>query len=314
MKTRSVESIIKTEYNGHKYTIMVYGEIEDVKEINGYYIVPVTYNAKNMKPKQIEYSKRVCVPGFNEYYSRTKKFNMGWAICAEPDEFSYEEGLKICKRRFSRSPMTTQNGRFLTPDMCQAIVSNESKYIADHIFNFIPNNEEFVEDDNLMCDVEIEFNIADFNKKEDNFIKDNTEKKLDIESKDNSKEDLNYCSKNLNSKEIKNRNFCKYHNSFDTGDIVMFNTGTDVLLGIYKGKVFDRNDGSYLRTEFYFLAPVSENGLIDHDRAKFFDNLYDNNHNFIKADSDGVKLVNDYLLGAHNKMWDSVHKRFKVIF
>ena len=314
MKTRKVESIIKTEYKSHKYTIMVYGELEDVKEINGYYIVPVTYNAKNMKPKQVEYDKRMCVPGFNEYYSRTKRFNMGWAICAEPDIFNYEEGLKICKRRFSRSPMTTQNGRFLTLDMCQAIVSNEAKYISEHIFDFIPKNEEFIENDALMCDVEIELDINNFKKDENTFIKDNYEKNLNIESKENSKEDLNYCSKNLNYEERKNYNFCKYHNDFNTGDVVMFNNGEDIFLGIYKGKVFNRMDGTFLRTEFYFLAPVSENGLIDHDRAKFFDNLYDNTYSFIKADNDGIKLVNDYLLGAHSKMWDSAHKRFKVLF
>lgn len=299
MKTRKVESIIKTKYKGHNYTIMVYGELEDVKEINGYYIVPVTYNAKNMKPKQVEYDKRMCVPGFNEYYSRTKRFNMGWAICAEPDIFNYEEGLKICKRRFSRSPMTTQNGRFLTLDMCQAIVSNEANYISEHIFDFIPKEED------LIIELDTDFNDLEESKPNEDIELDNT--KIN--------ENWEKCYKSANEwQKNENKKLCKYHNDFNTGDVVMFNNGEDIFLGIYKGKVFNRMDGTFLRTEFYFLAPVSENGLIDHNRAKFFDNLYDNTYSFIKADNDGIKLVNDYLLGAHSKMWDSTHKRFKVLF
>lgn len=313
MKVKSIYHTIETEFGGKTYTIMVYGELSEVKEVNGYYIVPVKYNAKNMKPKQVEFDKKQCVPGFNQFYSRTREFNMGWAICAEPDTFNYEEGVKICKRRFSRSPMTTQNNRFLTEDMCKAIVKNETAYINGHISDFLPKNQINLDDDELMCDVDIILDINDFAKYNKQVAKESCDKIFMV--KDECK---NYNApqntKNINTDSYSGRRFCKYHDDINSGDIVKFNNGDDIFLGIYKGKVYDRYNGSFLRTEFYFLAPISENGLIDHDRTKFFDSLHDSTQTFIKADSDGVKLVNDYLMGAHNKAWDSINKRFKLVF
>lgn len=138
MKDRVISSVKEHVYDGKKYTIMVYGELKDVKEINGFCVIPVTFNGKNKKVRDFDADKRMLVPGFNEYYSKTKHFNMGWAICVEPDKFDYDKGKTICKRRFSRSPISTQNGRFLTMDMCQAIVDNEVEFIIEHLTDYIP--------------------------------------------------------------------------------------------------------------------------------------------------------------------------------
>lgn len=141
MKARQVKSIEHIQYKGKDYTIMVYGEIKDVKEINGFNVVPVKYNGKTGAFTKLDYENMITIPSIGTFYSKTKEFNMGWAICVEPDTFNEEQGVKICKRRFSKSPITSQNGRFLTPDMCQAIVDNEVKYIIKNIDFYLPKNQ-----------------------------------------------------------------------------------------------------------------------------------------------------------------------------
>lgn len=140
MKEKVVKSIREVEYKNKKYTIMVYGTINETKESNGFYVIPVTY--KNNKVKKVSFGNNSIIPGFNQLKGKTKEFNMGWSICSEPDVFDYDKGVEICKRRFSKSPMTTQNGRFLTPDMCQAIVDNEVDFIYRNIDKFLPPQEE----------------------------------------------------------------------------------------------------------------------------------------------------------------------------
>ena len=139
MKARKVSCIEHIQYNNKNYTVMVYGELKDVKEINGFAVIPVKFNGKCEKVRDVDTTYQALIPGFNQFYSKTKEFNMGWSICAEPDEFDFETGMNICKRRFSKSPITTQNGRFLTLDMCQAIVDNEVKYVIENISSYLPN-------------------------------------------------------------------------------------------------------------------------------------------------------------------------------
>ena len=145
MKDKIITSFKEVEHDGKKYSVFVYGELTEAKEINGFYVIPVSYNGKNKKIKDVAMHKRTIVPGFDQYSSKTKYFNMGWSICVEPDVFDYETGVELCKRRFSRSPMTTQNGRFLTPDMCQAIVNNEVEFIIRNIDKYLPKVKTKVE-------------------------------------------------------------------------------------------------------------------------------------------------------------------------
>ena len=58
---------------------------------------------------------------------------MGFAICNSSDTFNINTGIKVAKKRFAKSPMTTQNGNFLTEDMLKAIVDNELNYILNNI-------------------------------------------------------------------------------------------------------------------------------------------------------------------------------------
>ena len=53
MKTRVIKNVKETIFREKKYTIMVYGELEDVKEVSGFYAVPVTFNGKTHKTKDI---------------------------------------------------------------------------------------------------------------------------------------------------------------------------------------------------------------------------------------------------------------------
>lgn len=142
MKNRIFESKKEVDYKNKKYTVYVYGEMIEENDIEGYYIVPIKFNGKTKKISLVDLDKKQHVTGYNQYFSRTKSFNMGWAICAEPDVFDREEGIKIAKRRFSRSPLKTQNGRFLTSDMCQSIVENEVEYVSKHIDAFLPKEAD----------------------------------------------------------------------------------------------------------------------------------------------------------------------------
>ena len=146
-KFKTFKSIKETKHNGHKYTVLVYGEVNEVNEMTGFYTVPVVFNSKTNKPIAIDYDRRFITPSYKQFYGKTKVFNMGWAICSESDTFDLETGIKICRRRFNRSPITTQNGRFLTPDMCLAIVENEAKYVVNHIEMFLPKKWETNDDD-----------------------------------------------------------------------------------------------------------------------------------------------------------------------
>lgn len=281
MKTRVIKNVKETIFGEKKYTIMVYGELEDVKEVSGFYAVPVTFNGKTHKTKDINLDKSVLISGFNQHFSRTKKFNMGWAICAEPDTFDYETGVKICKRRFARSPMTTQNGRFLTSDMCQAIVDNEVEYIEKNIFSFIPQDTTGAGT--------IDKHVKGINKSEVDSIKKRVmDKVFGLETKP------------------------KVTTRIYPRDLVRFEMNGRTYVGIYKATIFDKSNNEMLRREMYFHAPVDNNGLVDHNKAMFFESVSPEVV-LNKANIHDEKLINAYLRGAHNKEWDSQRGAFKLI-
>lgn len=339
-KFKAFKSIKETKHNGRKYTILVYGEVNEVNEMTGFYTVPVVFNGKTNKPIAIDYDKRFITPSYKHYYGRTKVFNMGWSICSECDEFDLETGIKICRRRFNRSPITTQNGRFLTPDMCLAIVNNEADYIDKHIEMFLPKEwHDSVNIDNNSTDankysfkfefkgdnvkkvidsLSNEFNIKfdDFKKnimptKENISFENLTDYMSDLKNKNNDKGVEN--NEVFENKKTTENNTDEIDIVFDDGDYVYFEIDNTPYVGIFMCEIIDKETDEWLHDNYHFYAPIDENGLIKHDEARFYSSV---NHYDILAEAENnlTKLINDYLKGAHSKAWDNDKKRFKIVF
>lgn len=113
--------------NGASHIVLVYGEVSEDKFISGF--APVTFTRKGRIIKSV--GDPIIVN--HEFRSPVKTFNMGFAICNSSDTFNINTGIKVAKKRFAKSPMTTQNGNFLTEDMLKAIVDNELNYILNNI-------------------------------------------------------------------------------------------------------------------------------------------------------------------------------------
>ena len=117
--------------DGKERTICIYGELTESNLITGY--APVTFTRKGRKI--VSTGEPIIVD--KQFRSPVKTFNMGWTICDERDEYDPKYVMKEGKKRFAKSPLTTQNGNFLTRDMVTAIMENEIRYIANHIEKFI---------------------------------------------------------------------------------------------------------------------------------------------------------------------------------
>ena len=201
---------------------------------------------------------------------------MGWSICAECDTFNEDTGIKICKRRFNRSPITTQNGRFLTTDMCQAIVNNEVEYIINHIESLLPKNEP-------------QLKFVPMDEAQMKAFEDMLEENITP----------------LDDEDVVDR-------APDDGEYVVFYKDDVKYVGIFKNEVYNQNE-DWVYDNFYFYAPVDNNGLVVHDKAKFYQTM-DGYDEFLYANDDDIKLINDYLKGAHSKAWDNENKKFKILF
>lgn len=134
---------VKTYYNysevvssdGKSHTVLVYGEVRESNLISGF--APVTFTRKGRIVRSV--GEPIIVN--NEFRSPVKSFNMGFAICDASDTFDVNTGIKVAKKRFAKSPMTTQNGNFLTRDMLKAIVDNELSYILNNIDHFLSKSK-----------------------------------------------------------------------------------------------------------------------------------------------------------------------------
>lgn len=121
--------------------ITIYGELDEHDNVPGVMVFPCTVKGKSKPIEVADLSKDGRFVPFNkDSYGRTKEFYMGFAVCSPEDDFNQDTAIKICKRRFKK-PIVTQNGRMLTPDMIDAIMTNEVKYISDHIELFLPKKE-----------------------------------------------------------------------------------------------------------------------------------------------------------------------------
>lgn len=122
--------------------ITIYGELDEHDNVPGVMILPCTVKGKS-KPIEIAnvVSDRTFVPFDSDSHGRTKELYLGFAICSPEDDFDQDTAIRICKRRFKK-PIVTQNGRMLTPDMIDAIMVNEIKYISEHIDLFLPKKND----------------------------------------------------------------------------------------------------------------------------------------------------------------------------
>lgn len=118
--------------------ITIYGELDEHDFVDGVMVYPCSIKGKS-KPIEPAYHSIYgkFIPSNENSYGRTKELYLGFAICSPEDDFDQDTAVKICKRRFKK-PITTQNGRMLTPDMIEAIMANEIKYISEHIELFLP--------------------------------------------------------------------------------------------------------------------------------------------------------------------------------
>lgn len=154
-KTKSYQ-LVSAKVNGG-YTIMVYGELTEDTTVSGYVITPVEFSRNGERVMEVS-AENVKSLLTGKPYAKTKKFNMGWAVCSPLDVFSEEKGIEICKSRFHSSPLTTQSGTFLTNDMIYAILRNEIEYIKSHWDEFVPPVKPASDDDIIELELEAEEN------------------------------------------------------------------------------------------------------------------------------------------------------------
>ena len=117
--------------NGNVYKILVYGEVTEVKALDGIEVRRVRFRHGD---------KKVVDTGDSLFYalgdncSPSKALNFGWAICNPNDVYDEAKGIEIAKSRFSKSPLTTQDCRFLKEDMVLAILNQTADYVEENEF------------------------------------------------------------------------------------------------------------------------------------------------------------------------------------
>ena len=121
--------LVRTLDNG--FTVVVYGELWEDGKVDGIAVFPCKFTRDGKTVMEYDTKNNTSL-WLKNPYSRTKHFNMGWAICNPDDEFDIEKGIEICKKRFRKNDLTTQCGTFLTEDMIYAILNNEIRYIENH--------------------------------------------------------------------------------------------------------------------------------------------------------------------------------------
>jgi len=128
-----VKTFKKTEVfvdkNGEKHIILVYGELTKTNHLNGVMVSKVKYVAGDRRI--IDFENEPMIINSTDSYSSLKEFNFGWAICDPRDKFDEAKGIEFCKKRFGRTPLSTQEGKFLTDDMIEAILANEIEFLKN---------------------------------------------------------------------------------------------------------------------------------------------------------------------------------------
>ena len=118
VKSYSVTRPVK-DNDGNVYTIFVYGEVTEEKLLDGIEVRRVKYNHWTGERATSEDNFTIYPLGDN--CSPTKTFNYGYAICSPEDEFDEKIGIEVARRRFSKSPIRTQDCRFLKKGMVHPV-------------------------------------------------------------------------------------------------------------------------------------------------------------------------------------------------
>ena len=123
-----------------KHTILVYGELLQTNDDKGFILAPITYKKKD-KNNIVSIDDKYVVLSRHNDLRPNREFNFGWAICDANDKFDMATGVKLAKKRFSNSPMTTTDVRFFSDDMIAAILKNELNFIEEHLENkYLPDD------------------------------------------------------------------------------------------------------------------------------------------------------------------------------
>lgn len=116
--------------NGKKHILMAYAELTKEPHLNGILVSDVSYRKGD---GLVTDCKNTALISFNEAsHSPIKTLNFGCAVCAPDDEFDPDKGTELCKARFSKTGLTTQDCRFFTDDMVNAILDNELHYLLEN--------------------------------------------------------------------------------------------------------------------------------------------------------------------------------------
>jgi len=136
---KSVKNFKLTEnYKGH--IILVYGELWEEGYVDGIVIRRAKFSKDGRKVMDESVTSEDIL--LNRPYTRTRYFNMGWAICTPDDKYNEQYGIELCKRRFRKSPLKTETGLFLTKDMVHALLRNEIHYIENNWKKFAPKSKD----------------------------------------------------------------------------------------------------------------------------------------------------------------------------
>lgn len=126
---------------GRHHIVSVYGELRENEMREGFSVAKVTTN-KDGKILMKDPEKVTFFDFEDGVYGAKKSFNMGYSICdLEHDVYDKATAIKLAKRRFSKSPLTTRRGTFLTLDMVNAIIDNEINYISNNIDKYVKCNK-----------------------------------------------------------------------------------------------------------------------------------------------------------------------------
>ncbi len=133
-KVKKYSVVRSVKHEGHVYTVLVYAECVQTSKTRALLVQPVFTTRDGQKI--VSEAGRGQLLSTQRPYQRTRTLNIGWAICSDEDKFDMDAGVELCKKRFSRDPITTGCGRFLTDDMVNAIIMNELDYIANNFGKF----------------------------------------------------------------------------------------------------------------------------------------------------------------------------------
>lgn len=136
MKKRVKSFKVEDTFNGS--IILVYGELWEDGYVDGMVIRRAKFSRDGRKMMDESTSSEEIL--FNKPYTRTRCFNMGWAICSCEDKYDLRTGIELCKKRFRKSPLKTETGLFLTKDMIQALLLNEVSFIKKNWQKFAPKS------------------------------------------------------------------------------------------------------------------------------------------------------------------------------